>query len=607
VILSRIPACALLALFALFAPFTLANPVRAVQDATPDAGAPASAPAPPGPEEARHIVLAYVDEHALTLDDALNAFQSSHTGHGMLVRGESALRELIGRLVERQLFLAEAASLGLGEDALVRAVLDAYHKNLVVQEYWKRAVNEQIHVSEQTVEAFYAKTDVALKLLLIETKERAECEALLREVAAGADMSALAASASIHASRSLGGSLPYVRRGEIEDALEDPVFGLEQPGALTPVLATSAGFAFARLVERSLNPTRLPREVALPQIRKILRDREEDRLRAAAEQELESQGSIVLDEATFAPAVLFDSGDPQAVVATAVGQSLSLSELRDALNLDALRERDAETVLGAARAVARDWAQRETIWKTSIANGLRSAEGIEQQLARRRDDVLMDQVCERYVYQDIDPSEDELRAYYEANRESSFTRPPERRLAYMVVATAAEAEALLARMRAGENFVELAKQLSIDRTSAVHGGRIGWIKQGELIEPVGARAFAAAKGAIEGPIETELGWFLVHVMDTREAELVPFTGARAAVQKRLRKERQREAFAKWAHALRERADIRIDDAGLRAGVEWLERQPNPKSKPLDPNSPHATPEGPSPLPARPGAQSVKQP
>lgn len=577
----------------------LASASAAQQPPAAAESAPGAARPIPGTEEARRIVLAYVDERPVTLDDALNAFQSTHSGHGVLVRGEPALRQLTGRLVERELFLAEADSLGLGKDALVQAVVEEYQKNLVVQTYWKRELTDRIAVPEESVEAFYAKTDVALKLTLIETKERTPCETLRERVLDGADMAALAGSESIHGSRSLGGLMPYVRRGEIEDALEDPVFALQQPGELTPVVATKAGFAFARLEQRSVNPTRLPREVALPQIRKILRDREEDRLRAEIEQRLQAEGEIAIDEALLAPAVLLDSGDPKAVVARAVGESLTLAEVRDALDLDALREREADTVLGAARAVAREWAQRETIWKGSAASGLRAEDEIERQVERRRKDVLMDQLCERYVYKDAEPSEAELLSYYEANKESSFTRPPERRLAYMVVATRAEADALLARLRAGENFEALAKQLSIDRTSAVHGGRIGWIKKGEIIAPVEERAFAAEKGSIEGPIETELGWFLVLVMDTKAPELVPFEGARTAVHKRLLKERQREALAKWSQSLAERADVRIDEDGLRAGVAWLDLQPGPPAKPVDPNSPHSASPSAAPAAAKP--------
>lgn len=539
--------------------------------------------------EAERIVLVDVDGHPLTLADAMDAFTATHTGHGVLVRGEAALRELMGRVIERQLFLAEAEALGLHDDPVLRGAMENALREEIVQAFWKRELHDKIQVGEEEVESFYAKTDVALKLTLIETRERASCEKLRARVEAGEDMSALASTESTHASRSFGGLLPYVRRGEIESALEKEVFALEAPKSLSPVVATEKGFAFARLEERSVNPTRLPREVALPQIRKILRDRYEDKQRAEIEARLEKEGEVTYAEALLLPEMVLDKGDPAAIVARSRGKALALKELRESLDVDALRQKDPETVQGAARYIARDWAMRMVIWDASEKDGTRADPDIARRMTRQERESVLTLLCERYVYADIDPKEEDLRAYYEANKATSFTRPPERRLAYIVVATKDEADKLLARIRAGESFEALAKQASIDRTSAAHGGRIGWIKKGDILAEVEARAFAIAKGAVDGPIETSAGWFLVNVLETKEPELVPYAGARTAVMKRLVKERQKEAWAKWAARLRERASVRIDEEGLRAAVEWLAKQPTAEAKPIDPNVPHAEP------------------
>lgn len=570
----------------------LALPCLAQSPAPGNAPAATQASGPPADDSmaaAARIVLVEVDGRPLTLADALDAFLSSHTGHGVLVRGEAALRELVGRLMERELFLTEARTLGLFDDAQLQVELDQFLRGEIVQDFWQRELKQRLQVGEDEVEAFYAKTDVALKLTLIETRERASCEALRARVAAGEDMGALAARESTHASRSLGGLLPYVRRGELEAPLEKEAFALETPLGLTPVVALEGGFAFARLEERSVNPTRLPREVALPQIRKILRDRLEDKLREEIETRLEKQGEITLDATLLQPEMLLDKADAKAVVARSRGRELHMSELRDALDLENLRQREAETVQGAARFVARDWAMRQVIWDESETNGRRSDPAIVARVDRQRREGALGLLCQRYIYAGIEPSEDDLRAYYERNKESSFTRPPERRLAYIVVATEGEGLKLLERCKAGESFETLAKQASMDRTSAVHGGRIGWIKKGDILPEVEARAFALAKDAIDGPIETSAGWFLLHVIDTKDAELVPFAGARVAVEKRLIQERQKDARTQWSERLKERATVRIDEEGMRAAVEWLARQPAPQTKPVDPNSKHAPP------------------
>ncbi len=567
--------------------------------ATTGQAAPTQAPADPvqGPpqEDPRTIVLGSINERPMTLADAMATFTSSHTGHGVLVRGEKAVRELIGRLAERELFLAEAETLGLPKDPLVDSSVENYRRALVTDLFWTRAIKEKLKVADEDVEAFYGKTDVALKVTLIQTRERGDCERLLKSVQAGADMGDLAGKESTHASRSFGGQLPYVRRGDLDPDLEKLLFALEQPKSLTSIVAVAGGFAFARMDERTVNQDRLPREVALPQIRKILLDRLEDTLRAETEERLEKEGGFVFDEALLAPERVLGSGDDEAVVARSIGKTLTMAQLRDALEIDALRRAGAETVKGAIHHVALDWAQREVIWKEAPASGLYDDPEIARQAESYRKEMILSLLCQRYVWPQKDPSEDELRAYYAKNVAAGFTRPAERHLAYIVLETKEQAEQMLERIRAGENFEKLARENSKDKRSAVHGGRIGWIKQGEIIPEVEPRAFALADGQMDGPIESPQGWFIVRSLEHKDPQVIPFEEARAAALKRLVKERQQSSYDQWARDLRERATLQYDEAGIQRAVAWLERQPKSDSKPPEAGSAHPRPPLPEPI------------
>lgn len=548
----------------------------------------AQSPAAPAIEkDPATIYVVSVNDRKLTLADALAVFNASHTGHGALVRGEGPLRELCGRMIERELFLAEAETLGLPEDPIVTRSAEDYERTLLVDDFWKKELTEKVKVTNEEIDAFYAKTDVALKITLIQTDKREECEALRARVEKGEDMSALATASSTHESRSFAGKLPYVRRGDLDPLLEKPLFALEQPGSLTTVTQVAKGFAFARMDERAVNPDRLPHDVAVPQIRKILFDRAEDAQRAALEKTLEETGAIWLDEAAFAPEKVFGSDDGKQVIARSAGNELSLAEVRDALDLEALRTVEPEKVTGAARQVTREWAYGRAIWKLRGGESAFSDPELARKLSGFKRDMTLSLLFDRYVYPKELPTEAQLREYYEKNKESGFTRPGERRLACIVSATKEDSEKLLARVRAGEDFEALAKQASLDRTSAMHGGRIGWIKPGDILSEVETRVFPLPNGSIEGPIETPQGWFLVRVIDRKEPVVVPFEVARQTAQTRLVKQGQQEAYVKWSKALRDRAEVRFDEAGLREAVGWLDRQPAPEKKPVDPSSPHA--------------------
>ncbi len=75
----------------------------------------------------------------------------------------------------------------------------------------------------------------------------------------------------------------------------------------------------------------------------------------------------------------------------------------------------------------------------------------------------------------------------------------------------AEAQKLLQRARAGEDFAQLARLYSQDRASAERGGDLGWFPRGRMVKPFEDAAFAAAPGSIVGPVESPFGFHIIAV------------------------------------------------------------------------------------------------
>ncbi len=73
------------------------------------------------------------------------------------------------------------------------------------------------------------------------------------------------------------------------------------------------------------------------------------------------------------------------------------------------------------------------------------------------------------------------------------------------------AEDLLARIRKGENFVELAQQYSGDPGSAEAGGDLGFFSRGGFVPAFEEVAFSLKPGEISDPVETEFGYHIIRV------------------------------------------------------------------------------------------------
>ncbi len=522
-----------------------------------------------GPES---IVIARVDGEPLTFENAMDAFLPSHTGHGILVRGEQAIRELAGRIVERRLFLQEAMTLGVHEDPEVLLAVEEYGLALAGIEFWKREVDEQIFVSDEEVEAFYAKTDQALSLSLLQVDDGDRAEELREAILGGAEFAELAEAESTHASASFGGAVTYVRRGELERSLEDLAFALEEPGDLTPVVETEDGFVFVRLDERTLNPVRPDRDVAIPQIRSILESRVEDRLREETEARVQREAAASLFGEWLVRDELIGEGNGDVIVAESSGETLTMDAFRTMLNMDAIRSGPEQQVAEAALAIAAQWTQRRAVALAVKGTDILEDPDVVRKLEKFRRDAILTTLYEDYVYGDLEYGEEDIRAYYDEHSEDEFTRPPEVRLAYLVVAEAQTAEEAARRLAAGEDFETVANDVSIDQASAAHGGRIGWVRPGQILSVVEERVFALEIGELDGPIETELGYFVVQALDRRDSVPVPYEMARRMAEERVAKSMRKNAYDEWARALRERAGIEILDEGIREAAAWVETQ-----------------------------------
>ena len=113
--------------------------------------------------------------------------------------------------------------------------------------------------------------------------------------------------------------------------------------------------------------------------------------------------------------------------------------------------------------------------------------------------------------------------------------------AHILVQTEEEITEVVARLEAGEDFAEVAQDVSLDGSSA-RGGDLGWFGEGVMIEPFEAAVMALEPGQVSPPVETRFGWHVVRLLDTRVAQAPPLEEVREALENQIRQEASRAAI-----------------------------------------------------------------
>jgi len=80
---------------------------------------------------------------------------------------------------------------------------------------------------------------------------------------------------------------------------------------------------------------------------------------------------------------------------------------------------------------------------------------------------------------------------------------------HILVKKNSEALMVLDRLKNGESFTNLAKELSIDKASGKKGGDLGFFRKGMMVKQFEDVAFRLEKGQISEPVKTEFGYHII--------------------------------------------------------------------------------------------------
>jgi peptidyl-prolyl cis-trans isomerase C len=177
-------------------------------------------------------------------------------------------------------------------------------------------------------------------------------------------------------------------------------------------------------------------------------------------------------------------------------------------------------------------------------------------------------------------TEEEMQKFYKEN-EDKFENPERVRASHILIkveqnakpeeraAARKKAQDVLKRLKAGEDFAAVAKEVS-DCPSAQQGGDLGFFSRGQMVPPFEQAAFSLQPGKLSDIVETQFGYHIIKVAEHQKAAKVPYEEAKERIRSYLKQQQER-------FALRDTLQDRVK----RAKVEYLD----PTLKPAEPQAP----------------------
>lgn len=212
----------------------------------------------------------------------------------------------------------------------------------------------------------------------------------------------------------------------------------------------------------------------------------------------------------------------------------------------------------------------EALQKAVESQGI-SWEDYKQQM---KNSLLQQKVIQQEVGPDIKIGQDEVKKYYDGHK-NEFVKPEEVDLSTIFFSTEnktpqeadvikKKAEAIVQRLKAGEDFGKLAQKFS-EGTTASEGGEVGVFKRGQLSPDIEKLVFGMKKGDSTDVLPAPNGLQILHVNEHFEAGLQPLSKEENEIENDIYSEKIQPAMRKYLTQLRKDSYMVINSGYADSG------------------------------------------
>jgi len=204
----------------------------------------------------------------------------------------------------------------------------------------------------------------------------------------------------------------------------------------------------------------------------------------------------------------------------------------------------------------------QLIQQEVVADSLRGSEDARTKLTMENEDraFLASVAIDAIAFDTI--ADADVQALYDANF-ADAGGDLEWNASHILVATEEEAQSLIDQLNDGADFVALAQEFSTG-PSGPNGGALGWFGTGMMVPEFEAAVAGLEAGEISAPVQTQFGWHVVKLNESRISAPPALEDVRADLEEELRRQRVDAYLAELTEAAEiTRPEVEIDMSLIR--------------------------------------------
>jgi len=192
---------------------------------------------------------------------------------------------------------------------------------------------------------------------------------------------------------------------------------------------------------------------------------------------------------------------------------------------------------------------REIFIQEAQKKGLDATEDFKTQMELARQTLLIRELFSEF--QKANPVTDaDVKA--EFDKFAAANSGKEYKARHILVEKEADAKAIIAQLKKGGKFEEIAKKSSKDPGSGAKGGDLDWANPGNYVAEFSQALAGLTKGKMtETPVKTQFGYHIIRLDDVRDAQLPKFDEVKPQITQQM----QQQKMNKFQEELRAKAKV----------------------------------------------------
>ena len=515
--------------------------------------------------------LVYIDGQPISQAEFL-AFetlipQGMKTGDTPLAKATSVLESLI----DKQILIREAEAVGLAEDADFRTKLSIFSRNRLVDLYTRRQITQRIEITPEEIEEHFRATnrDRALRFSGIMLADQEQADQVYQDLVGGADFHQLAQTHSLHreTGEQGGDSGGYKLRDQVLPNLAEPIFEL-QVGQYTEPIPMAYLNERRFVIFKILDEVPAPLEAVENKVHQEIfaRKRVErtlalmDSLNTTYRPQVDRESyQILVDQASQAAGAPLDLTVALAErpIVTYRGGHISLGELWEMAHELRISSGELADTTRANHLLDEVFTPGKIVQLEARQAGLERDPGLLAAVEKKRLELLVEILRQRFVDQYVESSEEEARAFYESNTQI-FIPPETYVVVEILVASDSLGSALKEQLDQGADPLKLAQEHTLRQGTLHHDGQIRLTRITQAYYP---ELYAAVQemeiGQNAGPLQVKGGYSVFKYLAYEQKELSYNKDARRRSHAYVKIDKSKRGYVSYVRQLREKYPVEI--------------------------------------------------